>query len=339
MNRGKRVVCQAIWGKCLKGKGNHLFGHFFMKLKEYFEPFLKYKKDGSKSISTHRQYARFINCLNPIGDKELFELKKNDDVLIKIEGRKHGRFGEQRAIVIFRMFLKWLEDEGIQLPFKWEKITNDHPEPTDQYHLTQSDFEDFVNRISTHTFYGLRDRVFYELLWSTGLRVSEALAIDMKDIDFDAGEIFVHTLKGGEGNKVYMSDRMIEWLKIYLDKKPEHEALFVNCYLGDAKRMARITVTENNLKYRKKFGITKQLNHMSFRRGFATFAMQNGADIKQVQQLARHKSPKTTLRAYLKFEKLQLRGVHNKIFSQANKSVMTEATMNLLNGNKKREEY
>lgn len=298
-------------------------------IKDYFKPFIDYKNAKHESISTKRQYARFITCLEPLGDKEIHQLKKNDDVLVRIEGRKHGEFGEQRAISVYRVFLSWLEDEGLQIPFKWEKLELPKTKKKDQYYLVQSEFENLVERIPD-TFYGLRDRTLFELLWSTGLRIGEALAIDVKDVNFEKGEIFVHTEKGGEGETVYISDRLFGWLQKYLEKKPEHEALFVNVINGDAKRMGQISTFKNLKRYKKEFGLDKRLNFMAFRRGFGTHAIENNAKITETQRLLRHKSPNTTLRSYAYYDKLKVRAVHNRIYSQAPKTEMVEVVNNIL---------
>lgn len=302
-----------------------------MKLKDYFGQFIEYKKAKHESKSTRAQYVRFIKCLEPLGEKEIHELKKNDDILVRLEGRKHGEFGEQRAVSVYRVFLSWLEDEGVTLPFKWEKLEIPKTRRKDQYYLVQEEFESFVEQIKTDTFYGLRDRTLYELLWSTGLRIGEALMTDVKDLDFEKGEIFVHTEKGGEGDKVYISDRMFKWIDLYLLKKPESEALFVNVINGDPKRMGHISVFKNLKRYKQKFGITKPMNHMCFRRGFGTHAIENNAKITETQHMLRHKSPNTTLRSYAYYDKLKVKAVHNRIYSQAPKTEVVEAVNEILN--------
>lgn len=306
-----------------------------MKLKEYFPLFIAYKKAEGQSKSTIKQYEWLFSCLDPIGDKELSELKKTDDVLIRVEGRKHGEFGEQRSIIVYRMFLRWLEDDGHTLPFKWEKVAIPNVREKDQYYLNPEEFEAFVEKIPD-TFYGLRDRTLYELLWSTGCRIGEALAIDVKDIDFEKGEIFVHTEKGGEGDKVYISDRLAMWLAKYLDLKPKHEALFViyNYMTGEPTRLSSASARKNLENYRKKFGIEKKLDHPSFRRGFATNNHEKGVNLKGVQYLMRHRSERTTLRSYVKFEKTKLKEIHNKVYSQAPKTHMVEVVNDILNRKK-----
>lgn len=298
-------------------------------LKDYFDSFIAYKRADGQSHSTIKQYEWLLDCLKPLGVKEIEELKKTDDVLVKVEGRKHGEFGEQRAIIIYRMFLRWLEDEGHKLPFNWERIPVPHVREKDQYYLTPKEFDEFVEQMP-ETFYGLRDRTLYELLWSTGCRINEALAIDIKDIDFEKGEIFVHTEKGGEGDKVYISDRLARWLVTYLQKKPPHEALFVNFWSGDPSRLSSASARKNLQNWRKKFNIKVKLDHPSFRRGFATNNHENGVNLKAVQYLMRHRSERTTIRSYIKFEKTKLKSIHNKVYSQAPKTEMVEMVNNLL---------
>lgn len=308
--------------------------HFVsMRLKEHFDAFLAYKKAEGLTDHTIREHKRFLTCLEPIGEKKLYELKRTDDVLVKAEGRKHGEFGEQRAICLLRLFLEYLEREGHQLPFKWEWLEVPYVREKDQYYLTPAEFEDFVGKMPD-TFYGLRDRLLYELLWSTGLRIGEALAVEMKDINFEDKDIFVHTEKGGEGDKVYISQRLEFWMKKYLEKKESQERvhgecshLFVNFWLGNMKRLDKINARKNLLAYRKKFGIIKKLDHPAFRRGFATNVIENGAHIKEVQYLCRHTSERTTLRAYVKFDKLKVRNIHNRIYSQEPKNYAIEALL------------
>ncbi len=303
-----------------------------MKLKEYFDSFISYKKADGQSLSTIKQYEWLLSCLDPIGDKELCELKKTDDVLVKIEGRKHGEFGEQKAIILLRMFLKWMEDDGHQMPFRWDRIPVPNVRDKDQYYLTPDKFEELVEKLPNN-FYGLRDRTLYELLWSTGCRIGEALAIDVKDINLEKGEIFVHTEKKGEGDTVYISDRLAMWLSSYLDRKPKHEALFIiyNYSTGEPTRLSSSSARKNLLIYRDKFGITEDLTHHSFRRGFATHNHENGVNLKAVQYLMRHRSERTTLRSYIKFEKTKLKGIHNKVYSQAPKTEIVEIVDKIIN--------
>jgi integrase/recombinase XerD len=146
------------------------------------------------------------------------------------------------------------------------------------------------------------------------LRIGEALAIDIKDINFADREIFVHTAKGGEGDKVYISDRMDFWLKKYLEQRKDNcPALFV-IYFFEIRRLKKCQARRNLAGYRNEFGITKRITHHAFRRGFCTHLLNQGATIKEVQYLARHRSERTTLRFYCKVEKGKVKNVHERIF-------------------------
>ncbi len=95
-----------------------------------------------------------------------------------------------------------------------------------------------------------------------------------------------------------------------------------------------IDVAGANLRrYKNMFGI-KELEHPSFRRGFATHVAENGAHIKEVQYLMRHKSERTTLREYIKIDRRRVKHVHHRIYSQAPKTEMTELVTKMLDGRK-----
>lgn len=274
-----------------------------------------YKKQSGYSEHTVVEYKRFIKeTLCCIADKKIKDLRLTDQAVIMDLGRQHGYWGDQRSCSVFLQFCKYLDDRGEKLPFKIEKIKLPQKREKEQYFLTPEEFEDFVSKLS-NSFYGLRDRCLYELLWSTGLRIGEALAVDLKDIDFKERTIKVHTFKGGEGEKVYISDRLEYWLKAWEERRQDdNPALFIT-YHGDVVRLKRCQARKNLAKYRKDFGIEKNLAHPAFRKGFCTHLLNSGANIKEVQYLARHRSERTTLKFYCMVKKGQVKEVHQNIFN------------------------
>lgn len=284
------------------------------KLKDYFESFILYKKQKGFTKHTIGEYQRFIkDVLCCIAEKRLKDLRITDQALIQEYGRRHGYWGELRAVSVFLQFCKYLDDAGEKLPFSINKIKLPHTKDKEQEYLTPEEFEDLMSKLPT-TFYGLRDRALYELLWSTGLRISEALGIQKSDIFFKEKEIKVHTAKGGEGDKVYICERLEYWLQRYLEIRQDSKPFLFVCYYGDCRPLTKIMARKNLANYRKEFGITKKIDHPSFRRGFATNLIENGATIKETQYLCRHRSERTTLKHYVKFDKIKVKDVHHKIF-------------------------
>src|SRR5207237_10306065 len=120
---------------------------------------------------TVNEYKRFIkDALFCIEDLELSELRVIHAAEIQSHGRKHGYWGEMRAVSVFLQFVKYLEDRGELVPFRSEKIKITKTREREQDFMEPEDFEYLISKLPT-TFYGLRDRALYELLWSTGLRI------------------------------------------------------------------------------------------------------------------------------------------------------------------------
>src|SRR3989344_1140867 len=286
-----------------------------MKIKDYFAPFIEYKIKQGCSDHTIEEYRRFIReTLSCVAEKRIKDLRVTDKAAIMQLGRMHGHWGEQRAVSTFKNLVQYLYFSGHDLPFRCEDILLPKALEKEQYFLTPDDFEDFVSKMPD-TFYGLRDRTLYELLWSTGLRVGEALAIDVGDINFKDREIKVHTLKGGQGDKVYISDRLEVWLKKWLEeKKDNNPALFI-VYQGSIRRLTGCMARKNIIQYRREFGIKQKLDHRCFRNGFCTNIMNQGANIKETQYLLRHRSERTTLKHYVKVQRGQVKSIHQSIFN------------------------
>lgn len=162
----------------------------------------------------------------------------------------------------------------------------------------------------------LRDRAILELLFSTGLRVSELCGLD-SDIDLSRDELSVRG-KGDKVRVVFISDAAKDAVRAYLKaRKDMHEALFVNHAQGK-KKNERITPrsVERMIKiYSAKAGITKKVTPHVLRHSFATDLLSNGADIRSVQALLGHASINTT-QIYTHVTDSHLREVHKKFHSK-----------------------
>jgi site-specific recombinase XerD len=179
----------------------------------------------------------------------------------------------------------------------------------------------------------LRDRAMLELLFSTGLRVSELCALD-SDIDLSRDELSVRG-KGDKVRVVFLSDTAKNAVKSYLKvRKDMEEALFVNIPLQSKSKTGKDAVetkarsvarapgrltprsVERMIKiYATKAGITKKVTPHVLRHSFATDLLNNGADIRSVQQLLGHSSIVTT-QIYTHVTDAHLREVHKKFHSR-----------------------
>ena len=163
----------------------------------------------------------------------------------------------------------------------------------------------------------LRDSAILELLFSTGLRISELCALN-SDIDLTRDELSVRG-KGEKVRVVFLSPASKEAVRTYLQaRKDMEEALFVD---GRPNKLHRITPRDiqRHLKtYVSRAGITSHVTPHTLRHAFATDLLSNGADIRSVQQLLGHASINTT-QIYTHITDAHLREVHKKFHSRSGK--------------------
>ena len=161
----------------------------------------------------------------------------------------------------------------------------------------------------------LRNKTLLHVLFSTGMRISEAIRLNRDDLRPHSNEVTVR----GKGNKVrvvFLSRESLELLQEYLDKRVDVDpALFVRTVKDPSKsdnlRLAPRTAQRMIKRYAAAAGITKNITPHTLRHSFATDLLSNGADVRQVQQLLGHASI-TTTQVYTHFTDVQLRGVHER---------------------------
>ncbi len=165
---------------------------------------------------------------------------------------------------------------------------------------------------------GLRDRAILEVLFSTGMRVSELVNLNRDQVDsFLDGDYLELGIvgKGGRARTVYFSPRTLEWLKKYLDMRGEDdaEALFVNLRKrSDASRRLTVRSIENIVKKSAlKAGLPSNTTPHVLRHSFATNLLSKGVDMRTVQEFLGHKSI-TATQIYTHVTNKKLKDVHKK---------------------------
>ena len=168
----------------------------------------------------------------------------------------------------------------------------------------------FSSQISWVNFFSVwgNELTILELLFSTGLRVSELCSLNVDDIDLKKDEFSIRG-KGGKIRLVFLSDTAKSTLETYLKKRKDmEEPLFINA----GSRVTRLTPRsiQRLIKYyATKAGITKKVTPHVVRHSFATDLLQNGADIRSVQALLGHASI-TTTQIYTHVTDRGLRTIH-----------------------------
>jgi integrase/recombinase XerD len=201
-----------------------------------------------------------------------------------------------KAVSALRSFFRFLMDEGIvkynpadiiESPKRRLKL----PEVMDRETI-----EGLLNTVDTESPLGKRDRCLIELIYSAGLRVSEAAGINIKDVDIAGGMAKVR----GKGNKeriVLFGKEAAESLNYYLQevrpllagKVNKSEALFIG---RKGRRLSRKGIWKNYAKWAKLAGTSSHIH--TLRHSFATSMLAGGADLRTVQELLGHADLSTT---------------------------------------------
>lgn len=180
--------------------------------------------------------------------------------------------------------------------------------------LTEEDVECLLNAPDTSTLLGLRDRVLLEVLYATGLRVSELVGLQLTQINLQQGVIRV-TGKGNKERLVPLGEEAINWLEKYilntrtdLLKGQITDALFVT-QRGSA--MTRQAFWYLIKRYALQSEISSSMSPHTLRHAFATHLLNHGADLRVVQMLLGHSNLSTT-QIYTHVAKARLKSLHSQ---------------------------
>lgn len=179
-----------------------------------------------------------------------------------------------------------------------------------------------INQIPTDTEAGLRDRAIVELLFSSGLRVSELVNLNRDHINLSRREFMVRG-KGQKDRPVFISKSAAEHVSSYLDVRTDSlPALFLSYsrrnaapnLSGDYRRLSTRSIQRMISQYARLAGITKHVSPHTMRHSFATDLLMNGADLRSVQSLLGHSNISTT-QVYTHVTDQHLKDIHERFHS------------------------
>lgn len=184
--------------------------------------------------------------------------------------------------------------------------------------LTPEELERMFDVAKTEELAGLRDRAILELLFSSGLRVSELVAINREHVNLKRREFMVRG-KGQKDRPIFISQAAADWLQLYLSRRQDNtQPLFIRVgghkqpdNSGDYNRLTARSVQRMVSNYAKLAGITKQVSPHTLRHSFATDLLMNGADLRSVQAMLGHSNIATT-QIYTHVTDPHLKAVHEK---------------------------
>ncbi len=233
-------------------------------------------------------------------------------------------------LIAIRAFLKFLRKRGIT-SLSPEKIELAKVPQRDLDLITRKELDRLLaspmkeyaeNETETGRLRALRDNAILQLLFSTGLRVSELVSLG-SDIDLSKDEMSIRG-KGDKVRVVFFSKEAKDAVKKYLDaRKDMDEALFVNmgrnANFNDGLRLTSRSVERIVKHHATRAGITKKVTPHVVRHSFATDLLQNGADIRSVQALLGHANIATT-QVYTHVTDKHLKEIHHKFHNKETRS-------------------
>lgn len=226
-------------------------------------------------------------------------------------------------LIALRGFLKYLSERDIP-SLAPDKISLPKINRKQVTFLHYDEVERMLEAIDINSEVGLRDRAIVELLFSSGLRVSELINLNRDHINTKRREFMVRG-KGQKDRPIFISEAAADWVDRYLAERHDSlPALFLNYSRnnipdtsGDFRRLTARSIQRLVTHYARLAGITKHVSPHTMRHSFATDLLMNGADVRSVQSMLGHSNISTT-QIYTHVTDEHLREVYEKFHSETN---------------------
>ena len=281
------------------------------ELKKSLKDFLRIKNYSKHTISNYeRDINRFFKYLteNKIyPDDVSTAIITGWIIFLRREGLSNRSI--QRNISSLKNFYKYLFKNGITNTNYFESVQSPKIGETLPKALTPEDVEKLLS-FEPKTFSDARDKAFLELLYSSGLRVSEAVSVNISSFESDFN--FVKVLGKGKKERMlpvgkYAKDAIVTWLNIRDNNVNNTDALFTNKY---GNRISVRAMQQRIYKISVAQGMSPVSPHM-LRHSFATHILESSGDLRSIQEMLGHSSLSTT-QIYTKLNFQQLAKIYDK---------------------------
>jgi len=290
------------------------------KIESEFLNYLRVEKGlSANTLTAYRSDLDKLKAFASSHGKELVSLDREDirGFLKRLHSSGLDSRSIARILVTARSFYRFLQLDGllrrdptanIESPKTWQSLPK---------FLSPEEVERLLDSPDTSTTLGIRDKAMLEILYATGLRVTELVSLKESDLNLDSG--FLLTLgKGSKERLVPLGKKAITWASSYLVVRPE---------LQGSKRTASLFITSAGrplsrqafwkliASYGEKAGIGHVTPHL-LRHSFATHLLENGADLRSVQLMLGHSDVGTT-QIYTHVTNERLREIYKKCHPRA----------------------
>ena len=303
-----------------------------MFVSEALTDFLEHLEiEGGRSQNTIRNYSLYLErFIEFAGDIEVVKITseiirryrlwlnryKNDN-----DGKELSILTQSYHLIALRGFLTYLSRRDIP-SLSADKIILPKTVRKQVTFLQYDEVVNLIDNIPLDSEQGLRDRAIIELLFSSGLRVSELVNLNRDHINLKRREFMVRG-KGQKDRPVFVSQHAAEQVENYLQARQDSlPALFLSysrrstkpTVSGDYRRLSARSIQRMVSHYARLAGITKHVSPHTMRHSFATDLLMNGADLRSVQSLLGHSSISTT-QVYTHVTDQHLKDIHERFHS------------------------
>ncbi|EXX88280.1 recombinase XerD [Paenibacillus darwinianus] len=296
-------------------------------MKERLRQFVRFlSEERAMSRSTIESYERdltmFLSYTEGQGLNRPEQIEKHHIAAYLLHLKHHGRAVAtvSRTVSSIRAFFKYLVNERVTMHDPAAHMTAPKQEKKLPKVMTKAEVERLLESPPSDTPGGLRDRAMLELLYATGIRVSELISLDGEHVNPEMG--FVRCTGAGGKERIIPLGRVASSaLTLYLSsareryEKPDRKqsGLFLN-HLGT--RMTRQGFWKIIKKYARESGITTEITPHTLRHSFAAHLLENGADLRSVQEMLGHADISTT-QIYSQVTRTRMKDVYDRTHPRA----------------------
>ena len=242
---------------------------------------------------------RLLDYLRRKGIQEMPKVSKLDIRAFLLGLKRQGLSTKSvvRNLAAIRSFFRFLIQEGILGANPIEELESPKIERKLPEILTLKEVEQLLGQPNSQTPLGIRDRTMLEVLYATGMRVSELTKLPVQQVNREGGYVLVFG-KGSKERIVPLGSEAMKWIILYLNsareklaKGKESPSLFIN---RSGRGMSRQQFWKNIKAYGRRAGIRKRITPHLLRHSFASHLLEGGADLRSVQLMLGHADISTT---------------------------------------------
>lgn len=288
------------------------------------QDFIEYLKSRQVSKNTLVSYERDINQLvshlEQI-DKKMIDATSDDlqnyVVYMQTIGKSNATIS--RSVASIKAFYKYLVKNKIIEENIAEELVAPKVEKKELTILTPKEVECLLEQPSSSDLKGQRDKAMLEVLYATGIRVTELISIKISDVNLHSG--YIKVKKKNKERTIPIGNVALKCLSEYIEnvrplliKTEEEETLFIN---ANGQKMTRQGFWKILKQYKEQAKIDKDLTPHTIRHSFAVHLLQNGAEVKMVQEILGHTDVASTL-MYTQMADMKLRDEYLKAHPRGN---------------------